>query len=56
MKARLEFKLQDCWIGAYWDRENYFVHLWICLIPMLPLHLWWPYREEPPYPGGRGAE
>jgi hypothetical protein len=50
MKARIEFKPQDCWIGAFWKTQVHFetgggsyyrVDLWICLIPMIPLHLWW---------------
>ena len=40
--ARLEFVRQDCWVGAYW-RTTYAVgrqfDLWICAIPMLPLHV-----------------
>ncbi len=35
--VRLEFKPQDFWLGAYWDKEN----LWICLLPMLPIHFRW---------------
>lgn len=58
MRIRLEFKLADFWIGAFWRRDkkvvelvdesdlhvhgeevNYF-HLWICLLPCLPIHIW----------------
>ncbi len=35
MRLRLEFKKQDLWIGAYWDRDN----VWICLVPMFPIHI-----------------
>ena len=48
MKIRLEFKLQDLWIGAFW-RTTYRItdegeqpfswDLWICLIPCLPIRL-----------------
>ena len=53
MKARIEFKLQDLWIGAFWktelatefeDAERYGYHrtdLWICILPTLPIHLTW---------------
>lgn len=34
MRVRLEFKLQDLWVGAYWRPG----HLWVCLLPCLPLH------------------
>lgn len=50
MKIRIEFKPQDLWIGAYWEnrlarREDILhgyadaFHLWICLLPMLPIHI-----------------
>jgi hypothetical protein len=39
MKLRLEWKLADCWIGAFWKREQDGFHLWICLVPCLPLHI-----------------
>jgi hypothetical protein len=38
----LEFKVQDCWIGCYWER--YYIDslevldIWVCLIPMLSIH------------------
>jgi hypothetical protein len=38
----LEFKPQDLWIGAYWKRIGHCVDVWICLVPMLPIHVsWW---------------
>ena len=37
MRVRLEFKLEDCWVGAYWRPG----HLWVCVVPMLPLHFMW---------------
>jgi len=50
MKVRLEFKPQDLWIGVFWKRLPGYdpeeepvaeVHVWICLLPMLPLHIQW---------------
>lgn len=35
---RLEFKLVDLWIGAFWTEEE----LWLCLFPCLPIH----FRQE----------
>jgi hypothetical protein len=40
--GRLEFKPADLWIGAYWTWVGWrypVLHVWICLVPMLPLHL-----------------
>lgn len=41
---RIEFKLEDMWIGAYWRRtaeifgEHVTFDLWVCLVPCLPIH------------------
>jgi hypothetical protein len=36
----LEFKPQDLWIGAYWHRSEDGLDVWVCLLPMLPIHVW----------------
>lgn len=53
MGVCVEFKPEDFWIGAFWKitrvrhasaGEVYFVRrvdLWICLVPMLPIHFHW---------------
>jgi hypothetical protein len=51
VRIRWEFKKQDCWIGVYWEPGSSYTHLWVCLLPMLPIHFWWPHREKPPFPG-----
>lgn len=49
-QVRVEFKPQDCWVGAYWQSKKYGIHterpklwhmldLWVCLIPMVPIHV-----------------
>jgi hypothetical protein len=41
VKARFEFKAADCWVGVFWRREAAQTDVWICVVPMLPLHLTW---------------
>jgi len=41
MKISIEFKPQDFWVGAYWERLGNKQHLWVCLLPMIPIHLVW---------------
>ena len=53
MRIRIEFKIEDFWIGAFWrstfdavgpSRKDWVratYDLWICLIPCFPLHLSW---------------
>jgi hypothetical protein len=49
IRARVEFKRQDCWIGIFWKRYRYLdggphgCDIWICLVPMFPLHVWWAF-------------
>lgn len=53
LRVRLEFKAVDCWIGAFWKRHRFpsgarETHLWICLLPMFPLHFhWWSRWPSP---------
>lgn len=36
----IEWKPEDCWIGAYWKRRGSWFDLWVCLLPMVPIHIW----------------
>jgi len=50
----LEFKIEDCWVGAFWKTNNiqtvegdvkFSTDIWICLLPCLPIHItyfWYP--------------
>jgi len=51
VRVRIEFKPQDLWLGLYWKvdphyynekRDGEWVDVWVCLIPMLPIHIDWP--------------
>lgn len=47
MKARLEFKPADLWVGVYLERKLRLtagytwteLHAWITIVPMFPLHI-----------------
>lgn len=40
--VRLEWKPQDCWIGAFWKRNHpWSLDVWVCVLPMVPLHFGW---------------
>lgn len=32
------FRPRTLWVGAYWRRVGNCVDVWICFIPMVPLH------------------
>jgi hypothetical protein len=46
-RFRVEWKPQDAWVGAFWKTTRYLsgqkeTHLWVCILPMIPLHFhWW---------------
>jgi len=54
MKARVEFKLQDFWVGVFWKtspmppRGWSKVDLWICFVPCLPIHFEWERHAPDP--------
>jgi hypothetical protein len=56
MKVKLEFKLEDFWVGAFWKKELVVVKdpsyywldgvgtqydLWVCIVPCFPIHVTW---------------
>ena len=42
---RLEFKLQDFWMGVFWKNNPRDIDIWICIIPCFPIH-YWSGRDE----------
>ena len=42
----IEWKPQDCWIGAFWRQDGCCVDLWLCVLPMVPLHVSWWWTNE----------
>jgi hypothetical protein len=43
-----EFKLEDFWIGVYWrrNRPTCDLQVWVCPIPMFPIHISWSLRYD----------
>lgn len=39
LKAQFQFEPRDCWIGLFWQRTEVAFHLYVCLIPLVPLHV-----------------
>lgn len=46
LRVALEFKAADLWVGAYWARSGGATHVWVCLVPMLPVHVEWRSEWE----------
>lgn len=41
----LLFEPRDLWIGVYWKKDCTHGHVYICLIPMLPILVTWLRRR-----------
>ena len=39
LKAQFQFEWRDWWIGLFWQRTDVAFHLYVCLVPLLPLHI-----------------
>lgn len=39
LKAQFQFEPKDWWIGLFWQRTDVALHLYVCLIPLVPLHI-----------------
>ena len=64
MKIKLEFNWHDKWIGSYDKIETFnehklkyhdtflpqikIQHIWICILPCLPIHIWWEMPKPIP--------
>ncbi len=52
VKAQFQWEPRDLWVGCFWRRTPNCLHLYICLLPMIPLHvtIWSPRKEVCPCP------
>lgn len=39
LKVQLQFEPRDIWIGLFWRRTEIAWHFYICILPLLPLHI-----------------
>ena len=45
-RVRVEWKIQDAWIGVFWKSVGGCVDLWICLLPCIPIHIFWSSTDD----------
>lgn len=38
-KAQFQFEPRDLWVGLFWRRTELCLHLYVCLLPTVPLHV-----------------
>ena len=39
LKAQFQLELRDLWVGVFWRKTEIALHIYACVIPMLPLHI-----------------
>ena len=39
IRVGLEYKLADLWVGAFYARKGAILHVWVCVVPCLPIHI-----------------
>ena len=37
--VRLQWEPRDLWVGLFWRKSEICWHIYICLIPLIPLHI-----------------
>ena len=47
MSLSIELEIRDMWIGIYWRHDKLYQlwHLYICIVPCLPVHITWQDKE-----------
>lgn len=39
------FEPRDIWIGVYWNREEDYSEVYVCILPMLPIRFLWTRKR-----------
>lgn len=39
LKFQFQLELRDAWFGFFWNRTEIALHLYICVLPLIPLHI-----------------
>lgn len=37
--VQIQWEPRDLWVGLFWRRTDVALHLYFCLVPLLPLHI-----------------
>lgn len=46
MKIELKFEPRDIWVGVYWTVTNRVLHIYICIVPLFPIHVQSTLKNE----------
>ena len=46
LKIQFQFEPRDVWVGVFWRSTPLCMHLYVCLLPLVPLHVTWTTRRR----------
>jgi hypothetical protein len=38
-KVQIQWEPRDMWIGVFWRKTELCFHLYVCILPLLPIHI-----------------
>lgn len=39
LKVQIQWEPRDLWIGVFWRKTDLCLHIYICLLPLVPIHI-----------------
>ena len=36
---QIQVEVKDLWVGVFWEHTPACLHVYVCLVPMVPLHI-----------------
>lgn len=45
-KVQLQWEPRDWWMGLFWRTTPLCVHVYVCIVPLIPLHITWTTRRR----------
>ena len=57
LKVQFQYEPRDWWVGIFWRRTKIALHVYVCLIPLVPLHITVRRKccANAPTPGGNSS-
>lgn len=58
LKIQFQWEPRDLWLGLFWRKTKIALHIYICILPMVPLHITkeriQPYSDDEIWDDGHG--
>lgn len=54
LKVQFQWELRDLWVGLFWRKTQIALHLYVCIVPCVPLHVTILRKQQPANSPRRG--